>query len=78
MMRLRGLILLLGSIPAWVVAFHYQIELHRMLGDRIRSWDGPTPDYVVGPGWAAFFLTAVGTVLVVADVVQWFRNRSQD
>jgi hypothetical protein len=72
------LILLLGSIPGWIVAIHYQLELHRMLGDQIRSWDGPAPDYVVGAGWAAFFLTAVGIFLVVVDVVQRFRKRSHD
>ena len=73
-MRKRGLIILVATVPAWLVLFYLASEFEKE--NRIWGYEASPPQYLVGGGWAIVLTTLVALALLFIDHISWRRQQN--
>ena len=76
MKRLRGLILILATIPAWAYVVHFDhVARNSVFGYELGSVAMPYPRHVLVLDAIALVFMLIGLWLLISDLIGWIRHR---
>jgi uncharacterized membrane protein required for colicin V production len=77
MMRKRGFIILVATIPTWIAAIVLGNAFYKEISE-LRFIDAEPPVFLLGVRDAAMIGTLVGLFLVLIDLNSWFKKRNKN